>query len=117
MVKNLPANAGDVRDASLIPGSGRTPGGGITTHSSILAWRISWAEELGGLWSIGLDKELDTTEATEHTQHPGFWLMLDTDCGAINWLARHLRIKSFVGNVSSLDMFEMSARTFWWRCQ
>ena len=28
MVKNLPANAGDIRDASLIPGSGRLPGGG-----------------------------------------------------------------------------------------
>ena len=28
MVKNLLANAGDVRDAALIPGSGRSPGGG-----------------------------------------------------------------------------------------
>ena len=28
MVKNLPANAGDVRDAGLIPRSGRSPGGG-----------------------------------------------------------------------------------------
>ena len=28
MVKNLPANAGDFRDASLIPGSGRSPGEG-----------------------------------------------------------------------------------------
>ena len=27
-VKNLPATAGDVRDASLIPGLGRSPGGG-----------------------------------------------------------------------------------------
>ena len=27
MVKNLPANAGDIRDASSIPGSGRSPGG------------------------------------------------------------------------------------------
>ena len=27
-VKNLPANAGDVRDTGLIPGSGRSPGGG-----------------------------------------------------------------------------------------
>ena len=27
-VKNLPANAGDVRDGSIIPGSGRSPGGG-----------------------------------------------------------------------------------------
>ena len=28
MVKNLPANAGDVREAGWIPGSGRSPGGG-----------------------------------------------------------------------------------------
>ena len=28
VVKNLPANAGDVRDVSSIPGSGRSPGGG-----------------------------------------------------------------------------------------
>jgi len=26
---------------------------GIATHSSILAWRIPWKEELGGLQSIG----------------------------------------------------------------
>ena len=28
MIKNLPANAGDVREAGSIPGSGRSPGGG-----------------------------------------------------------------------------------------
>ena len=28
MEKNLPANAGDIRDVGLIPGSGRSPGGG-----------------------------------------------------------------------------------------
>ena len=28
VVKNLPANAGDVKDAGLIPGSGRSPEGG-----------------------------------------------------------------------------------------
>ena len=28
MVKNTPANAGDIRDAGLIPGSERFPGGG-----------------------------------------------------------------------------------------
>ena len=28
MVKNLPANAEDVRDMGLIPGLGRSPGGG-----------------------------------------------------------------------------------------
>ena len=49
MVKNLPANtnanAGDPRDAVSIPGSGKSEG--IATHSSILAWRISWTEEPG----------------------------------------------------------------------
>ena len=28
MIKNLPANAGDIREAGSIPGSGRSPGGG-----------------------------------------------------------------------------------------
>ena len=28
MVKNLPANSGDIKDAGSIPGSGRSPGGG-----------------------------------------------------------------------------------------
>ena len=28
MVKNLPANAGNLREMGLIPGSGRSPGGG-----------------------------------------------------------------------------------------
>jgi len=49
-VKNLPGNAGDTRDAGLIPWSRRSPGGEHATHSSILAWRIPWAEEPGGLY-------------------------------------------------------------------
>ena len=28
VVKNLPANAGDIRDTGLIPGLGKSPGGG-----------------------------------------------------------------------------------------
>ena len=28
----------------------------MATHSSILAWRIPWTEEPGGLWSIGLHR-------------------------------------------------------------
>ena len=40
-VKNLPASAGDMRHVGLIPGSGRSFGGGHgKTHSSILTWRI-----------------------------------------------------------------------------
>ena len=34
---------------------------GMATHSSILAWRIPWMEELGGLQSMGR-KELDMTD-------------------------------------------------------
>ena len=49
MVKNPFANAGDVRDMGLIPGLGRSPGGDLATHSTILAWRIPWTEEPGRL--------------------------------------------------------------------
>ena len=40
VVKNPPADAGDIREAGSVPGLGRSPGGGHATHSSILAWRI-----------------------------------------------------------------------------
>ena len=43
-------NAGD---PGLIPGSGRSSGGGQATHSSILAWGIPRTEEPGGLQSMG----------------------------------------------------------------
>ena len=46
VVKNPPANAGDT---DLMPGSGRSPGEGNATHSSILSWEIPWTEEPGGL--------------------------------------------------------------------
>ena len=36
---------------------------GVATHSSILAWRIPWTEEPGGLQSMGCT-ESDTTEVT-----------------------------------------------------
>ena len=51
VVKNLPASAGD---AGSIHGSGRCLEEGMATHSSVLAWRISWTEEPGGLQSIVL---------------------------------------------------------------
>ena len=38
----------------------------MATHSSILAWRIPWTEELGGLQSTGC-KESDTTEQLHFT--------------------------------------------------
>ena len=56
MVKNMPASAGDIRDAGTIPWLGRSPEEGMATHSSILAWRIPWREEPGGLQSIGFQR-------------------------------------------------------------
>ena len=41
-------------DLGSIPGLGRSPGEmEMATHSSILAWKISWTEEPGGLQSMG----------------------------------------------------------------
>ena len=49
MVQNLLASAEDARDSGSIPGLGRSPGVGIRSHSIILAWKIPWTEEFGGL--------------------------------------------------------------------
>ena len=35
---------------------------GMATHSSVLAWRITWREEPGGLQPMGGGKESDTSE-------------------------------------------------------
>ena len=42
VVKNPPVNAGERRDAGLIPESGRSPEEGMATHSNILALGKSW---------------------------------------------------------------------------
>ena len=60
MVKNPPANAGDIRDGDSVPGSGRSPGGGRGTHCSALAGRIPRTEEPGGLQSTGLHRVMMT---------------------------------------------------------
>ena len=48
MLNNLPVN-----DPGLIPGLGRSPAGGHgNLRQGIVAWRIPWTEEPGGLQSI-----------------------------------------------------------------
>ena len=47
--KECTCNAGDL---GLIPGSGRSSGGRMVMQYSILAWRIPWTEEPGGLQSM-----------------------------------------------------------------
>ena len=49
VVKNLLASAGDIRDTGLIPGWEDPLEKEMAPHSSILAWRVPWTEEPGGL--------------------------------------------------------------------
>ena len=56
VVKKPPANSGDPRDAGSIPGLGRSPEVNMDTCSSILAWKIPWTQEPGGLQSVGLHR-------------------------------------------------------------
>ena len=65
MVKNLPANAGDIKHADLILGSGRSPGG---EFGNLLQY--SYLEnpmDRGALWAtVHGVAESDMTEVTEH---------------------------------------------------
>ena len=58
VVKNLPTNAGDIRDGGLIPGSGRSLGGRHGNSVESHGWR-----SLVGYSPWG-HKELDMTEVT-----------------------------------------------------
>ena len=68
LVKNPPANAGDVRDAGSVLSLEDALEEEMATSSSILAWRIPWTEEAGGLQSMGC-KESDMTEQLNYHYH------------------------------------------------
>ena len=72
-MKNPPANARDVRDMDSIPGWGRSPGGGVAAHSSVVAWRILWTGEPGGLHPTGSQRVgHDRSDlARRHPRHKG----------------------------------------------
>ena len=53
LVKNLLANAGDSAQSL---GLEDFPPGEMATHFSILACKLSWTEEPGGLQSMGLHR-------------------------------------------------------------
>ena len=65
MVKNLPGDTRDIQETQetrvQFLGEEGPLEEGVATHSNILAWRIPWTEEPGGLQSVG-HKESDTTE-------------------------------------------------------
>ena len=64
VVKNLPTNA---EDAGWIPRLGRPPGEGNGNPLQDSCWRISWAEEPGGLQSMGVTESDMTERLTAHT--------------------------------------------------
>ena len=67
VVKNPPANAGDLREAGAIFLSQEDPmEEGTTSHSSILAWRIPWTGEPGGLQSIRSQKSRTLKQLSTH---------------------------------------------------
>ena len=64
MVKNPPANTGDIRDAGLIPGLGRSPGGrkGKPFQYSCLENPID-----NGAWWATIHKVAKEADATKHS--------------------------------------------------
>ena len=56
VVKNLPANAEDIRDAGLIPGSGRSPGGGHSNPLQYSCLENPMDRGADGLQSTGLQR-------------------------------------------------------------
>ena len=69
MVKNPPA----IRETQVLSLDWEDPPEkGMATHSSILAWRISWTEETGGLQSIGSQRVGHDRVTNTHT----YWRMV-----------------------------------------
>ena len=69
MVKNLPTMQ-ETRVLSL--GQEDPLGKGIDTHSSILAWRITWTEKPGWLQPMGLQRVIQLSDQ-EHTHTHGMY--------------------------------------------
>ena len=76
VVKNLPANAGDIRDSVWSLGGEDHQEVEMATHSSILAWKIPRTEEPGGLQSIRPQR---VGEEWAHTDTEGHFCDLELD--------------------------------------
>ena len=85
VLKNPPTNA---KDMVSVPGLRRSLEQNMATHSSILAWRIPWTEESGGLQSMGSHKVRNNWSDLAHTHHLGIIIL--------RWLLhKHYRILIF----------------------
>ena len=84
VVKNLPANAGDVRDVGSIPGWGRFPGGGWQPTPIFLPGESHGQRSLVGHSPQG-GKESDTTE--QLSRQAGYSFCLQDKC-IFHWWQR-----------------------------
>ena len=82
VVKNLPANTGNIGDVGLSPGLRRSPKKTMATRSSILAWRIPWTEQRSRLRSIGLQR------VTEHMMIADLQCCVSFRCTA-KWISAY----------------------------
>ena len=73
MVKNLPANAGDIRDL----GQEDPLEEEMVAHSSTLAWKIAWTEEPGVLQSMGSQRVEHDLATEQQQQNILFALMME----------------------------------------
>ena len=67
VVKNLPANAGDMKDMGSIPQSGSSPGGENGNSLQYSCLRNPMDRGVGQIIVQGVAKELDVTELCMHT--------------------------------------------------
>ena len=107
VVKNPPANAGDIRDMGSIPGSGRSPGGGHGNPCpSITAWRTPWTEEPGGLWSIASQSQtrLKQLSTRGHTKCKIYRQLIPT---------KILFLLNFLCNGTEIFISRISVSTLW----
>ena len=72
VVKHLPANAGDARGMVQSLDWEEPLEEGMTTHFSILAWRIPWTKEPGGLQPMEWQKVKQNWSDLAHT-HNNIW--------------------------------------------
>ena len=109
MIKNLPANAGDTRDLGLIPGLGRSPGGGNGKPLQYSCLENPMDREAWLGYSPRGRKESDTTEQL-HFQHfplglTGFYLPVQ---GTLKSLIQHHSSKASVLQHSTFFMVQFS---------
>ena len=79
---------------------------GMATHSSILAWRSLWTEELGRLWSI----------EPQRVQRHNWSDLACTHCFLNTWSNKRTHSQMFPGGVSQMGGWGLQTAALWEPC-